>query len=156
MSLVRAGRSAIVKAPPSVTFGILADYRNGHPRILPRKYFADLVVEQGGIGGGTVIRFRMKSFGTTRQFRAEVSEPVPGQVLVERDVDSGVRTTFTVASRNEGRESEVSIETEWQTRGFRGWLEGLLAPAFLRVVYQEELRNLGMLAERGAGKGDSA
>jgi hypothetical protein len=156
MSLVRVSSSAIVKAPPPVVFGILADYHNGHPRILPEKYFADLVVEKGGIGGGTVIRFRMKSFGTTREFRAEITEPVPGQVLVERDVDSGVLTTFTVIGRNEGWESEVTIQTEWQTQGIRGWLEGLFAPAFLRRVYGEELRNLGTLAGQNDGTGDPA
>lgn len=150
MSLVRVSTSAIVKAPPSTTFGILADYHTGHPGILPRKYFADLVVEQGGIGGGTVIRFRMKSFGTTREFRAEITEPVPGQVLVERIPDSGTVTTFTVTGRNEGRECEVSIATEWESRGLRGWLEGLIAPGFLRRVYTEELRNLATLAEADA------
>lgn len=147
MNLVRASRSAILKAPPSVVFGLLADYLNGHPRILPEKYFTDLVVERGGVGAGTVIRFRMKSFGTTREFRAEVSEPVPGQVLVERDADSGILTTFTVSARNEGRESEVTIQTEWPARGIRGWVEGLFAPAFLRRVYGEELRKLGTLSE---------
>ena len=64
--------SAPVGAPAEVVYNIIADYRKGHPHILPRKYFEWLEVEQGGrgevkdtfhgrgllVGCGRAIRFR--------------------------------------------------------------------------------------------------
>jgi hypothetical protein len=46
-------------------------------------------VERGGVGAGTVIRFRLRVFRRTRDFRAEITEPTPGRVLVETDLDHG-------------------------------------------------------------------
>ena len=36
---------------------MLADYNESHPAILPEHVFTGLVVEQGGIGAGTAVRF---------------------------------------------------------------------------------------------------
>lgn len=74
--------SALIPARRERVYNILANYREGHPRILP-KQFSNLVVEQGGLGAGTVIRFQMSVFGRKQTFRAEISEPEPGRVLVE-------------------------------------------------------------------------
>ncbi len=72
-------------APADRVYAIIADYRNGHPHILP-KQFRNLTVEQGGVGAGTIIRFEVRVFGQTQHFRAVVSEPEPGRVLVEENL----------------------------------------------------------------------
>jgi hypothetical protein len=77
-------------------YAILADYRNGRPRILPERYFSNLEVERGRVGAGTVIRFQVRTLGITRSFRGEVTEPKPGRVLVESYPQTGEVTSFTV------------------------------------------------------------
>ena len=77
MPRVSTERSAVIPARPEVVYGIIADYRNGHPNILPRRYFGELIVEQGGIGAGTVINFTTHVLGNTRHFKHTVSEPEP-------------------------------------------------------------------------------
>src|ERR1044072_1519141 len=95
--------SAQVEAPAEVVYNIIADYRNGHPHILPKQYFEWLEVEQGGRGEGTVIRFQMRVLGQTRVLRAVVTEPEPGRVLVETDTGgAGPVTTFTVEPEESG------------------------------------------------------
>ena len=145
MRLVQASKSGLVPAPPRAVYSLIADYRSGHPRMLPRRYFPRLEVERGGVGAGTIIRFEVRLFGTTRRVRAEISEPKPGEELVETDLATGARTTFVVVSRGGGRESEVTIKTEWEANGLRGWIEGILAPLLLRRIYAEELAQLGTL-----------
>jgi hypothetical protein len=46
--------SAHIAAAPAQVYAIIANYREGHPRILPKE-FSGLTVEQGGIGAGTII-----------------------------------------------------------------------------------------------------
>jgi hypothetical protein len=110
--------------------------------MLPRRYFPRLEVERGGSGEGTIICFEVKLFGTTRRVRAEISEPKPGEELVETDLATGARTTFIEAPRPGGGESEVTIKTEWEANGLRGWLERMLAPSLLRRIYAEQLAQL--------------
>lgn len=135
----------MVAAPASRVYSVLADYRTGHPRILPRA-FQDLTVEEGGRGEGTVIRFGMKSFGTVRRVRATVHEPEPGRILVERVLDDPpVETTFTVEAGGPDR-SLVSIQTSWTPTGVRALVERILGPFLLRRVFAEELGNLERVA----------
>ena len=146
MSVVRVSSSASISSPARSVYALIADYRGGHPRILPPRYFPRLEVESGGTGAGTVIRFEVRLLGSTRTVRAEVSEPKPGEVLVETDLATGVRTRFVVLPRAGGRESLVTIETEWEASGLRGWVERLTAPPLLRRVYAAELAQLGQVA----------
>ena len=138
--------SATVDAPAEIVYGIIADYRNGHPHILPRKYFEWLVVEQGGRGEGTVIRFQMRVLGQTRVLRAAVTEPDPGRVLVETDTGgAGPVTTFTVEPAGSG--SHVTFSTEMtSTGGPLGVLERFVLRRVLRRVYARELEQLGRVA----------
>ena len=152
MSAIRVSASAVVDAPPGVVYSVLADYRTGHPLILPPRTFRDLTVERGGTGAGTVISFSMRVLGVTRSFRAEVTEPEPGRTLVETTVGSGEVTTFTVDPAEDGR-SSVTITTEWTPRGLAGFVQRLLAPPMLRRIYAEELRNLARVASERAGAG---
>jgi hypothetical protein len=138
--------SASVEAPADVVYGIIADYRNGHPHILPRKYFEWLEVEQGGRGAGTVIRFQMRVLGQTRVLRAVVSEPDPGRMLVETDTGgAGPVTTFTVEPTDSG--SQVTINSELTSAGGPlGVLERLVLKRILRRVFARELEQLGRVA----------
>lgn len=155
MRTLRVDATALIQAPPSVVYTLISDYRQGHPSILPPEYFEDLVVEEGGQGAGTRVRFTMKAFGTREVSRALITEPQPGRVLVETVEDRGIVTTFTVEpARND--ESQVTLKTEYPTKGLRGWFEALVVPPFLRKVYAAELRLLAQRAvEAKKGPTDS-
>jgi uncharacterized protein YndB with AHSA1/START domain len=139
--------SALIAAPPDRVYAFLADYRNGHPQILPPEYFHGFQVEHGGAGSGTVVRFAMSALGTTRTFRAIVTEPEPGRVLAESYPDSGALTTFTVdPGGGAGQSARVTISTVAPASpGLRGAVEGWMSRRYLRKVYRKEL---ALLAER--------
>ena len=138
--------SARMTAPADVVYGIIADYRNGHPHILPKQYFEWLEVEQGGHGEGTVIRFQMRVLRQTRVLRAVVTEPEPGRVLVETDTGGdGPVTTFTVEPEDSG--SHVTFSTELTSAGGPlGLLERFVLKRVLRRIYARELEQLGRVA----------
>ena len=48
MTQQRISASALIQAPAQQVYAIIADYGNGHPRILPKPYFVSPTVEQGG------------------------------------------------------------------------------------------------------------
>jgi hypothetical protein len=150
MGVIRASKSAVIPAPPPLVYSLIADYRQGHPRILPLRYFGRLEVEQGGVGAGTIIRYEIKLFGREREVRAEITEPRPGVELVETDFATGARTTFTVAPGARAGETVVTIQTEWETGGLRGWIEAWLAPRLLQRIYVEELAQLAAVAAADA------
>ena len=135
--------SAEIAAPPANIYAILADYHNGHPHILPKPYFGEFTVEQGGIGAGTIIRFHMRVLGQDRVYRQQITEPDPGRVLVETDLDTGSVTTFTVIPVNDGQRTHVQISTEWSVRpGITGWIERVITARLLRSIYTKDLRQL--------------
>ena len=139
--ILHTSATAFVSAPAPRVYALLADYHGGHPRILPPRWFAALHVEEGGTGAGTRIRVHMRVMGRERVMRMQVSEPEPGRVLAERDLDTGALTTFRVAPGPGG--TRVTIATEWTPRrGLRGWMERRAAPRFLRRVYAAELQRL--------------
>jgi len=139
--------SAIIPARRERIYSLIANYRDGHPRILP-KQFSNLMVEQGGVGTGTVIRFQMSVFGKKQTFRAAITEPEPGHVLVETDLDAnGAITTFTVDPGTAPADSKVTISTELRVRsGFLGIVERALSTLLLRPMYLKELENLARVA----------
>src|SRR3954469_19904465 len=119
--------AGLIPARRERVYNIIANYREGHPRILP-KQFSNLVVEQGGVGAGTVIRFQMGVLGRKQTFRAAITEPEPGRVLVETYLDgNGAVTTFTVNPGSAPADSQVTISTEIPVRaGFLGKIERTL------------------------------
>jgi hypothetical protein len=144
MTTIRAERSLYIDAPAASVYEILADYRERHPGILPPA-FSNVKVEAGGVGAGTIVRFDVKIGGTKRTVRAAITEPQPGRVLVETDLDRGGVTTFEIDPRGQ-QACEVTILTEWQTPGLRGVVERWVAPPKLQALYREELRNLQQAA----------
>lgn len=142
----RVESSAHIDAPPERVYGIIADYRVGHPSILP-KAFKNFVVEKGGTGAGTIIRFEVHAFGSVTRFRAIVTEPEPGRVLVETNVEpADSLTTFTVVPDVNGS-TVVTFLTEATTSraGLAGAIERFLSKRFMKKLYAEELQ---LLAER--------
>ena len=132
-----------VAAPPHRVYETIANYHTGHPRIVP-KQFSNMTVETGGIGEGTVITFDVKVLGRTTRFRAEVTEPDPGRILVERNVlGSDSVTTFIVDPGTSANEALVTISTKMTHRGgFGGAIEKFVTERVLRPMYAEELRLL--------------
>src|SRR5271167_1706157 len=116
--------TAVIPARRERVYALIANYNEGHPRIVPKE-FSDLVVEQGGVGAGTVIRFQMTLLGKKQTCRAAITEPEPGRVLVETDLETnGAVTTFTVDQGNAPADSRVTISTMLPVRsGFLGLLE---------------------------------
>jgi len=140
--------SADLDAPADRVYRVVADYREGHPRIIPRPPFISLEVEEGGYGAGTVIRCTMKLASMQSTFRAAVTEPEPGRRLVETDLAGGPVTTFTCEPLADGR-TRATISTVLQRNGRTvGLIERWIIVRFLRKVYQEELRLLEAEAKR--------
>ena len=139
--------SAIIPARRERVYSLIANYNDGHPRILP-KQFTSLIVEQGGIGAGTIIRFEMSFFGRKLPFRAAITEPEPGRVLVESYLDNnGAVTTFTIDPGSAPADSRVTISTELPVRaGLPGKIERALSTLMLRPIYKKELENLARVA----------
>jgi ribosome-associated toxin RatA of RatAB toxin-antitoxin module len=142
MSQINVAVSKTINAPANQVYSILADYRNHHPHILPQAYFTGLEVEEGGTGEGTVFRATLQVMGQKQSFRMRVTEPEPGRVMAENDLDTGLVTTFTVEPRGDNR-SEVTIATTFQpSPGLRGLLERLITPMLLQRIYRQELQQL--------------
>jgi len=139
--------SAVIPARRERVYSLIANYNDGHPRILP-KQFSSLVVEQGGVGAGTVIRFQMSVIGRKQMFRAAITEPEPGRVLVETYLDSnGAVTTFTVNPGGAPADSHVTISTVLPVRsGFVGKIERTMTTLLLRPIYVTQLENLARVA----------
>ena len=140
--------SALIPAPPQNVYQLIADYRNGHPRILPKPYFIALHVEKGGYGEGTIINYQMKVMGRVLSFRAVITEPTPGHVLVETDLNTGAVTTFTVDPRSDSWQSFVTITTTTDVPdGISGRIQGWLTAQLLRPIYVKELAQLAAVAQ---------
>jgi uncharacterized membrane protein len=148
MGTIHVSADGTVDAPADTVYGYLADMREHHPRFLPAA-FSDFEVESGGVGAGTITRFKVTAGGRTREYRMAVGEPEAG-VLTETDTNSSLVTTFTVTP--EAGESRVRISTTWQgAGGVGGFFERLFAPRVMRSIYADELQRLNAYArERGA------
>jgi hypothetical protein len=142
-----ASSSRIIHVPPQTIYRIIADYRSDHPAILPERYFRSLEVEAGGYGAGTIVRFQMRLPGRTQRFRTLITEPAPGRVLIETDLNSGTPTTFTLSPLAVVASTQVTISTGLKNRGA---VEAFFGKLFLQKVYRAELDLLANLAEEQA------
>lgn len=140
--------SKLISSPAQRIYGLIADYRNGHPRILPKPYFVSLEVEQGGYGAGTIINFQMQLMGRIQTFHSTITEPKPGHILVETDMNTGAVTTFTVDPRLDGQEAFVTITTTTNVPdGIVGKIQGWLTTRLLSPIYEKELDQLAAVAK---------
>jgi len=139
-----------VGAPAEAVYRYIADMREHHPHFLPPA-FSDFQVESGGVGAGTVTRFKLTAGGRTREYLTKVAEPEPGRILTESDTGSSSVTTFTVSPQ--GAASRVRISTSWDgAGGIGGLFERMFAPRVLRGIYEDELKRLDAYA-RGQHSG---
>jgi hypothetical protein len=151
VAIHRVSASGLISAPARIVYNIIADYRNGHPQILPKPYFLSLHVEKGGYGAGTVITFQMQLLGRIQSFHANITEPEPGHTLVETDRNTGAITTFTVDPRSAGKEAMVTITTTTTVPdGVLGRVQGWFTTRLLHPIYEKELAQLAAVAKEQA------
>jgi hypothetical protein len=144
MATIMVSAERVIAAPSDAVYGYLADMREHHPRFLPDA-FEGFEVESGGVGAGTITRFKLNAGGRRREYRMEVGEPEPGRVLTESDTGSSLVTTFRVSP--EGSSSRVEISTRWEgAGGIGGIFERLFAPRVMRGIYADELERLDTYA----------
>jgi hypothetical protein len=149
MAPISVSAERTVGAPAPEVYGYIADHREHHQHFLPPA-FSDFQVESGGVGAGTITRFKLTAGGRTRQLRTQVTEPEPGRVLTESDTLSSSVTTWTVTP--EGTDCQVRISTTWQgAGGVGGVFERLFAPRVLRGIYADELSRLDAYAREHRG-----
>jgi len=136
-------RTEHIAAPPERIYGIIRDYHHGHPSILP-KQFSNMRVEEGGVGAGTKVHFDVTVLGQTQHFVALVSEPEPGRVLVEKNLEPTESvTTFVVEPANGGSAASVTIQTELAHKGgIAGRIERYMTARVLQSIYAAELKKL--------------
>lgn len=141
MSEVVATAEHVVRAPVERVATALADYEGVRQRILPEQ-FSDYRVESGGHGEGTRVHWRFAA--TSKRVREQVVEVTqPSRdVLVERDANSSMVTTWTVSGADAGV-STVRVRTTWQgAGGIGGFFERTFAPKGLARVYADMLGRL--------------
>lgn len=151
MNTFEAEAAQIINAPAAALYGIVADYHVGHRAILPKPYFTDLKVEQGGYGAGTRLWAYMEVWGQKYTYHQEVTEPEPGRVLKETDLETGQYTTFTFEPLSDGQ-TKVTIHSVFPRKpGFAGFMESLMQPLFARNIYRKELNNLAVYGREKPG-----
>ena len=75
--------TAMVPADQKRVYAAIADYDNGHPHIVPKE-FSNMVVEKGGVGAGTVIRFQMRCLEGSRRFERRLRNRNQGECWWKR------------------------------------------------------------------------
>lgn len=141
MAPISVSAQRTMAAPAAEVYRYIADMRVHHPHFLPLA-FLDFVVESGGVGAGTVTRFKLEAGGRTRQCHMTVAEPEPGRILTESDDGSTLVTTTTVTPHDDSS-CTVRISTSWDSAsGLGGLLERIFSPRVMRGIYADELEHL--------------
>jgi polyketide cyclase/dehydrase/lipid transport protein len=154
MSRIHLSAERVIDAPADIAYHCIADYEAHHkPGGFLPSMFKDQTIERGGVGEGTVIRFKTVVAGKEREEVSEISEPQPGRVLVE--TGRFARTTFTVEPRGTER-CAVRFDTEFLSGGLEGFVTRLLGPRLLRPVYEDELSRLERYAQAHNQQPESA
>jgi hypothetical protein len=158
MALIHAAAERMVRGNPENVYALVADYREGRPRILPPA-FLDYVVEEGGAGVGTVVRYRLRAGRRERQYRMRVDEARIGAddgALTETDTSSSFATSWALKAAEGGRRTAVQISSRWEgTGGVGGFFERLFAPTALRRLHVETLDRLASEMAAGTSPGPS-
>lgn len=141
MAQVTARTERTIDAPAERVRAALADYEQVRPAILTDHY-RDYRVEAGGRGAGSRVHWTLQA--TKKRVRdqlVEVSEPSADRI-VERDANSSMVTTWTVAPAGADR-SVVTVETTWNgASGIGGFFERTFAPKGLQRIHDGLLSNL--------------
>jgi len=135
-------QSAVINAPIEIVYAVLRDYEVGHRAILPEPFFESMEVLKGGQGEGTEIFIEMEVFGQEFTYHQRVTEPIPGHQLVERDINTGLASTFFLEPVGENQ-TRVHIESEVAlSKGFQRIMEKLFNPMIIGGIFKKELQNL--------------
>ncbi|MDJ0395397.1 SRPBCC family protein [Rhodococcus sp. G-MC3] len=139
MAQVSASSSIVIAQVPEQVLAALTDYGTVRPRILPEQYL-DYTVVEGGQGSGTVARWTLQA--TSKRSRDVLaSVTVEGSTITEKDENSSMVTTWSVAPSGAG--SQVSTTTEWKgAGGIGGFFEKTFAPLGLKKIQAQTLANL--------------
>lgn len=139
MGQVSASNTILVYATPAAALDAIADYRTVRPKILSPHY-SDYAVLHGGQGRGTVASWTLQATKSrVRQVRADVD--VAGHTVMEKDANSSLMTSWTVAPAGPG--CSVTVKTTWSgASGIKGVFERTFAPLGLRRIQGEVLANL--------------
>ncbi|MCA9914565.1 MAG: SRPBCC family protein [Anaerolineae bacterium] len=149
MNTLYIEQSAIIHAPSDLVYSIVADYEVGHRAILPKPYFQEMVVEEGGYGAGTVIRLKMVVMGQTFNYHMRVTEPEPGRIIQESDQDTAQWSRFVLDEVSDNTQTRITIQSEFPLMpGFMGWMQRLTTPMIVRKIYREELAILNRYAQQ--------
>lgn len=149
MAQVTARTQRTIAAPAERVRAALADYESVRPRILTDAY-RDYRVEAGGQGSGTRVHWTLQA--TKKRVRDQLVEvDERGDALVERDTNSSMVTTWSVApagTSSSGGSSTVTVETTWNgAGGIGGFFERTFAPKGLARIHDGVLERLeGALA----------
>ncbi|MCW2716521.1 SRPBCC family protein [Pseudonocardia sp.] len=135
MGQVTATTQRTIEAPAEKVTAALADYETVRPQILTDAY-GDYRVEPDK-------RVHWTLQATKKRVRDQlVSVEVAGDRIVERDANSSMVTTWTVASEDTHR-STVTVETVWNgAGGIGGFFERTFAPKGLARIHDGVLANL--------------
>jgi uncharacterized protein YndB with AHSA1/START domain len=140
MGVIEVTAERTVNAPAEAVYGHIRDMHT-HPKFLPPA-FSDFHIESGGVGTGSVTRFKVTAGGRTREYHMTVDEPEPGRVLRESDQSSSLITKFIVDPAVSGS-SLVQISTTWRgAGGIGGFFERTFAPRAMKAIYEDELARL--------------
>lgn len=135
MAQVTATTQRTIDAPAEKVTAALADYETVRPQILTDNY-GDYRVEPDK-------RVHWTLQATKKRVRDQlVTVEVDRDRIVERDANSSMVTTWTVASEGTDR-STVTVETTWNgASGIGGFFEKTFAPKGLARIHDGVLANL--------------
>jgi Polyketide cyclase / dehydrase and lipid transport len=135
MGQVTATTQRTIEAPAERVTAALADYETVRPTILTDAY-GDYRVEPDR-------RVHWTLQATKKRVRDQlVAVEVDGPRIVERDANSSMVTTWTVASEGTNR-STVTVETTWDgASGVGGFFERTFAPKGLARIHDGVLARL--------------
>lgn len=142
----------IIGATQEQVYNVVTDMEE-HRKILP-KQFESLEVVKGGKGAGTVFRLNMNVMGNRSSLEMTIAEPEPGRIIVERDEQAGITTTWKLTPLEDGRRCLLQLTSEFPSKpGFAGWMERLVTPPVIRSIYRQELHNIHEYLTTGAVSG---
>ncbi|KHK98823.1 hypothetical protein LK09_08045 [Microbacterium mangrovi] len=138
--IVSASAERVINAPRGTVYDCVADMRL-LARFLPPPFY-DVRVEQGGVGAGAVVSFKIDFARGTRELQMHVTEPAPGEVLVLTDTNgSGLTTTITVTPHDAHTLVNITSTFTGET-GVAGVVERFVAPRRLHRVYAKQLARI--------------
>lgn len=148
MTMITVEVHDVVPANIKTVYAVIADYEVGHQAILPRPEFKEMKVIEGGYGAGTRLKLHIRLWGQSYYYEQVVEEPDVGRVILERDVNTGQVSTFTLEPLSETSTRVTITANVPLSKGLRGVLERLSQPTIMRKLFTIELKNLAAYVSR--------